>query len=538
MQPTTSVKYHILREELTGHPDSEFVEYVCDGLKFGFDTMVSETVLPTKECKNLLSARTQPTIVSQLLKEECEKGYILGPFAISPFESYRVSPIGVATGKYSNKKRLIIDLSAPHNDVNNFSVNDLIDKEQCSLTYVKLDDAIKKICETGKGSLLCKFDIKDAFKQCPIRKEQWNLFCIRWAGSIYVLVRLAFGCRSSPVIFDTLARSVCWIAENHHGVECILHLLDDFLTIDRPESDANITYQSMIYIFECLGIPLSFNKTVGPCTCLEYLGVILDSQNMEARLPSDKILRIKNFIIKLLNKRSCTKRELLQLLGHMNFATRVILAGRTFISYLLKLAASVKQLHYYVHLSKLCREDLHMWVLFLENWNGVSLFYEKEFTTSHDLKLHTDAASTRGFSVVYGSHWIFSAWPSEMPGVPDDIWKNSMTFMELYPIVAAAFVFSHEWRKKKILFICDNMAVVYILRKGRSKCPFVMKLMRKLTWLALINGFYFSAEYISTMDNTSADFLSRFQVEKYKDLNPYSDQNPTPCPAPENLLWN
>ena len=293
----------------------------------------------------------------------------------------------------------------------------------------------------------------------------------------------------------------------------------------------------MLKLFKSLGIPLSMNKTMGPSTCLEYLGVILDSVKMEARLPADKILRIKTFMQELLSKRSCTKKELLQLLGHMNFASRVILAGRSFVSYLLKLAASVKELHFYVHLNKLCREDLYMWVLFLENWNGVSLFYEKNFTSSHDIYLHTDAASTAGFAVVYGFHWMFSPWPLDMPGVPGDIWKNSMAFMELYPIVAAAFVFGHEWRKKKILFICDNIAVVSVLKKGRSKCPYLMKLMHKLTWLALINGFYISADYINTKLNILADLLSRLQVEKFKNLNPHADQQPTQYPEPELLLW-
>lgn len=145
-----------------------------------------------------MSARTQPEIVSNLLREECEKGYAYGPFRDAPFDCYRISPIGVATGKYSGKKRLIIDLSAPHNDSAHSSINDLIDKEQCSLTYVKLDDAIKKISEVGTGAMLCKFDIKDAFKICPVRKDQRKLFCVRWDNLVYVLVRLSFGCRSSP----------------------------------------------------------------------------------------------------------------------------------------------------------------------------------------------------------------------------------------------------------------------------------------------------------------------------------------------------
>jgi len=56
-----------------------------------------------------------------------------------------VSPIGIVEEKYSRNKRLIIDLSTSHDDTTNTSINDLIDKETCSLTYVKVDDAMKII---------------------------------------------------------------------------------------------------------------------------------------------------------------------------------------------------------------------------------------------------------------------------------------------------------------------------------------------------------------------------------------------------------
>ncbi len=69
---------------------------------------------------------------------ELEKGYITGPFSTPPFPTYRVSPIGIIEGKYSKKKRLIIDLSAPpHDDPEQTSINELIDKEEFSLSYVK-----------------------------------------------------------------------------------------------------------------------------------------------------------------------------------------------------------------------------------------------------------------------------------------------------------------------------------------------------------------------------------------------------------------
>jgi hypothetical protein len=43
-----------------------------------------------------------------------EKGYQKGAFEKPPFDMYRVSPIGIVEGKYSGKKRLIVDLSSPH----------------------------------------------------------------------------------------------------------------------------------------------------------------------------------------------------------------------------------------------------------------------------------------------------------------------------------------------------------------------------------------------------------------------------------------
>lgn len=71
---------------------------------------------------------------------------------------------------------------------------------------------------------------------------------------------------------------------------------------------------------------------------------------------------------------------------------------------------------------------------------------------------------------------MYSPWPEEFPGVPSHVWSKCMAFMELYPIVAAAYVFGYQWHKMKILFVCDNMAVISILKKGHSKCPYLLNL--------------------------------------------------------------
>ena len=66
---------------------------------------------------------------------------------------------------------------------------------------------------------------------------------------------------------------------------------------------------------------------------------------MKAYLPVEKLSRITAMIDAFLYRRKITKRELLSLLDHMNFASRVIRPGRSFVSYLLSLASSVTELH-------------------------------------------------------------------------------------------------------------------------------------------------------------------------------------------------
>jgi hypothetical protein len=80
-----------------------------------------------------------------------------------------------------------------------------------------------------------------------------------------------------------------------------------------------------------LNIPMAPHITSGPCTVMVYLGIILDSCH------NDELVRIIGFLNAFLNSKSCSKRELLQLLGHLNFVSRVVLPGRSFVFYLIRL---------------------------------------------------------------------------------------------------------------------------------------------------------------------------------------------------------
>ncbi|CAG2199550.1 unnamed protein product [Mytilus edulis] len=370
------------------------------------------------ECKNLLSTKKFPDDVTKLVDDELRKGYLNGPFTKPPFDTYRISPIGIVEGKYSKKKRLILDLSAPHNNVEHHSINDLINKEDYSLTY----------------------------------------------------------------------------------------------------------------------IPLSAHKTVGPSTSLEYLGIILDSMHMIAKLPDEKLVRIKDILYSYLNRRSCTKREMLSLLGHLNYACKVIIPGRSFVSYLLTLAHSVRELYHHVTITKGCRDDMAMWFKFLSQWNGISFFISDNVINASDFHLFTDASSTIGYGGYFRKRWFQGIWPDDF--IRPDEESFSMAYLELYPIVISAILWGHEWSTKRILFHCDNMSSVYIINKGRSKCNVIMNLVRRLTWCAAKFNFCCTCCTCTRKENNTADALSRYQMKRFRQLAPDASPNPCTCPPHSEILWS
>jgi hypothetical protein len=69
------------------------------------------------------------------------------------------------------------------------------------------------------------------------------------------------------------------------------HILDDFLIL-APTFDMCKRYlEEFLTICDKIGIPMAPEKTMGPCTCLTFLGIELNTVQKVARLPNDKVDR-------------------------------------------------------------------------------------------------------------------------------------------------------------------------------------------------------------------------------------------------------
>ena len=159
------------------------------------------------------SASAHRDIVTQKLAKELSLGRVAGPFSSPPFLNFQSSPLGVVFKKEHNAFRLIHDLSYHGN-----SINEGIPKEFSMVTYETLDHVLSLLSQFGRGALLAKTDIKDAFHIIPIHPSCYHLFSFTWASSFFYDRCLAMGCAESCRIFKCLSCALQWILQSRGNV--------------------------------------------------------------------------------------------------------------------------------------------------------------------------------------------------------------------------------------------------------------------------------------------------------------------------------
>jgi len=218
---------------LRDHPDKQFAEFILNGIQSGFRVGFdySHGKLKTRK-RNMLSALSNPSIVDTYLHRELSLGRLLHIPDPSILPWFHTSPFGVIPKKHKpGKWRLIVDLSAPDGR----SVNDAIDKEMCSLSYISVDDIAQAVLRLGKGSLLAKADIKEAYRMVPVHPEDRLLLGVEWKGQLYLDKVLPFGLRSAPIIFSAIGDAIEWIVRQRR-VELIFHY-NNFIVVGEARSN-------------------------------------------------------------------------------------------------------------------------------------------------------------------------------------------------------------------------------------------------------------------------------------------------------------
>ena len=196
------------------------------------------------------------------------------------------------------------------------SINDSINPEDYALSYCSVDDTFAIVSALGKGTIMAKIDLKNAFCLVPVRPEDWNLLGIQWQDQFYIDNCLPFGLRSAPFLFNQLADAIHWSLQHNHGVRHVLHYLDDFFTAGSPGTkECSDNLQAMLSLCNNINSPVKTSKIEGPSTRLTFLGIVIDTENMTASISPERKADLILSIQSLRKKDKCTKHQLLSLVG-------------------------------------------------------------------------------------------------------------------------------------------------------------------------------------------------------------------------------
>ena len=518
----TPIRPNVLDQYLTDY-DQTKRKTLVHGFTSGF-SLGAGINFPSNTFRNHPSVSQHEQFVELKISKEIQQRRVKGPYTAPPLPNFVCSPLGVVPKKIPGTYRIIHDLSFPRNGN---SINSTIPQLHSTVSLESFDDVANLVLAAGRHAHIAKADIEEAFKIIPMSPLDYHKLGFTFRNKFYFNTVLPMGASSSVSIFESFAKALQWILQHKLGVSSVSHIIDDFIFVGPAHSET--CHKSLDIFFklaEDIGVPIKHDKTVLPSTSVEVHGITINTNTLSAHLPQDKILNLKSLLSTIMNRKKITLQQLQSILGHLNFASKVIKPGRCFLRRLYDLTKGITQPQHFIKLTKEVRADLKLWHSFLDNYNCCTLLTGDRFISSHTIKLHSDASGSIGFGCTFKSSWTFGLFP-------DCAKRHHINILELYPIALAVSLFANALRNKNILFICDNQAVVYCLNKQTSKDPVMMHLIRIIVLKSLQYNFCFRSKHIVTTKNIVCDRLSRFQVQEALEAAPYLDKDP--CPIPRNL---
>ena len=279
---------------MSQHPDRTKTQYIINSLQRGFAILFKPNAKLKSTATNCKSSCEHPAVIDDYLEKETKLGLVVGPFNTTPIPGLQISRFGVKPKKSNDECRLILDLSHPEG----FSVNDGIDPEACHTRYCKVDNAVQLILSAGEGAQVEMLDIKGAYRILAVHPNDQYLLGKKWRNQFYIDLALPFGLRSASFIFNNVADVLEWILQNNYGIQDIIHCLEDYFTVGPPVSNqCSRALATIKATCTRLRVPLAPEKCVGSTTCITFLGIELVSIELCARIPSDKLTKLRGLIL-------------------------------------------------------------------------------------------------------------------------------------------------------------------------------------------------------------------------------------------------
>ena len=480
------------------------------GVTEGFDIVDGD--VPTYECSNYSSILIDgpKEQMDDIVKKELAEGMI----SEVDYIPHCIHALG-AVPKPGGKIRPITDCSRPFSK----SVNNYCGSLYDEFSYKSVEDVIAML-ETDE--FMSVVDIKSAYRAVPISPHHRKFMGFRWVldgrERTFVDNRMSFGLRLGPLYFDKVSRFIHDTLSIIYGIR-VVNYLDDFLVVSSTYSGAVRDQAIVIGLLRYLGFHVSFEKVLSPSTCTTYLGIEIDSEKMELRLPAGKLVKLRVLLQSTLSKKKISKFDLESLGGLLSHCAHVVRGGKIFCRRVYQLYKTlICQGKKSIRLSAEVKADVKWWLSFCEAFNGVAKINNVMF--EHAM---ISDASMKGFGVYLGSDWLAGTWEETQlfddhplgdhiaipPAYVLEEFCTNINVLELWPIVLGLKRWANMLRNKTLLLFTDNMQVLYMLTSGKSSNTVCMSWVREIFWICIIHNIDIEPRYINTHCNLVADTLSR-----------------------------
>ena len=356
-----------------------------------------------------------------------------------------------------------------------------------------------------KGDYFCKMDLKDAYLTIPLHEEDQKFLQIKWREKLYQFSSLCFGLASAPWAFTKLLRPVVSFLRKQ-GMRLIIYL-DDILFLNQSEEGVEQDFLKAVRVLEACGFLVNFDKSIGKGTkIIEYLGLMVNSENLSLSLLSKKVEEIKKLCTEALRAHSVALRDIARILGNFAWAIQAIPFAQAHLRaiqhlYIEHANRRNEDLRSQIVLDEASRQDLEWWKDNLEMGSGKSIA-----VGNPDLTIYSDASLT-GWGAALNGALARGPWKEEDR-------HRHINELELLAALFALQSFTARASNVTIQLMLDNRtAVAYVNKSGGTRSEKLRIIASEIVHWCEDRGITLSAVYLPGALNVLADRLSRMRLD-------------------------
>ncbi len=482
-----------------GVRERKIAQRTLKDLKEGAGTQLERDLTGLK-CANAKSAIVHGEMMTDNIAHWVRQKFVAGPFKQPPFKSFRVNALMAVAQK--TKIRPVLNLSAPGGT----SFNDAVRPE--AVRKLEMSSARQfghEVVRAGKGAIIAKYDICDAFKLIPGTPDQWRYFGFEWLGRYFFDVTTVFGSKSAPANFDGLPETAVNIARVWTGMpeKWIFRQLDDVPFVSAAGSGHTSKFaEAYVEICRRLRIPLAEmcekrEKAFGPGTTGTVLGVQFDTESQTWSLSPEKVASVVGTIDEVLLSAVVDLKTVQRLHGKLNDFSQMFDFSKGFRFHLLELLASFQNDDSSKRLvRKELKRDLFIWKNFvhaaktglplagvpcgppIRTLNFVSDAAGAEMVWIDGKSVNASVPGDRGVASVGfdGAAVVFcggTKWPTELLTRRKDrngkFLGGKSTLLESVGLLSPFVTIPNKLRGKFVRLFVDNTNVVYGWEKRMCK---------------------------------------------------------------------